>query len=715
MIRSLPVATTLAAAVALSFVASSGHAQSTTGQAVGASPDSLRPRAQDLRPMLVRDSVRRRSGYAVPASASSTRTLTALRDVPQSISVVSRALIADQSMQSMADVVRYVPGVVMGLGEGHRDAPTIRGNASTADFFVNGVRDDAQYLRDLYNVERVEALKGSNAMAFGRGGGGGVLNRVTKEAQWLSTLAFNTEFGAFGHQRVTLDVGNALSANAALRLTAVVDESGTFRMADAQRRQAVNPTAAFLLSPRTIVRLGYEYVHDARRIDRGIPSYQGRPALVRYDAFFGNPDLNTSTMAVQSGSTLIEHETANGIQIRNRTHLAGYAKFYQNTFAGVVSAAGDSVALSAYNHRIDRRNLFNQTDVTWRATTGRIAHTLLVGGELAAQETQQFRNTGFFGGAATSLRVPLASPTIGSAVAFRQSGTDPDNQSSVSAASAYVQDQAALSTHLQVIAGVRLERFDVQFLDSRTNARLSRTDHLVSPRIGLNFKPVERASVYSSISRSWLPSSGDQFTALTVTTQTLKPERFTNRELGFKFDFSGALSVSSALFQLDRTNTIAPDPVDATRVIQTGAQRTRGVEVGATGDVTSAWQLAAGLSVQDARILSTTTSAKAGATVPLVPRATASVWNRFQLSRRLGVGLGIIHQSRSYAAIDNSVALSDFTRIDGALFAQLHRTVRMQVNIENALNRRYVGSSHGNNNIMPGAPRNWRVTLSVLP
>src|SRR5882672_3672023 len=122
--------------------------------------------------------------YAAPESRTATKTDTALRDVPQSISVVTRALIQDQSMQSLADVARYVPGAGMAQGEGNRDTIILRGNSSTADFFVDGVRDDVEYFRDLYNIERVEALKGPNAMIFGRGGAGGVINRVTRQASW---------------------------------------------------------------------------------------------------------------------------------------------------------------------------------------------------------------------------------------------------------------------------------------------------------------------------------------------------------------------------------------------------------------------------------------------------------------------------------------------------------------------------------------------------
>lgn len=147
--------------------------------------------------------------YRVPALTSATRTPTPVRDVPQSISVVARELIADQRMSSMADVVRYMPGVDIAQGEGNRDTPIIRGNASTSDFFVDGIRDDVQYLRDVYNSERVEALKGPNAMIFGRGGGGGVINRVTRQAGWGESREVSLQVGSWDNRRVTVDAGHA--------------------------------------------------------------------------------------------------------------------------------------------------------------------------------------------------------------------------------------------------------------------------------------------------------------------------------------------------------------------------------------------------------------------------------------------------------------------------------------------------------------------------
>ncbi len=668
---------------------------------------------QQLDAVTVRESLQRRAGYSVNRTRSATRTDTRLNDVPQSLTVVSKMLIADQSMQSMADVVRYLPGISMALGEGHRDAPTIRGNSTTADFFVDGVRDDAQYLRDLYNVERVEALMGANAMTFGRGGGGGVLNRVTKTAQWAPRRAITLEGGSFDHKRSTVDLGQGIGGSATARINAMYERSGGFRDASRLQREAVNPTLAVRVGRGTVLRFGYEYLHDDRNVDRGVPSYQGRIAQTPVTTFFGNPGINRSTMRVQSAHATIEHAASRGIVIRHRIALATYDKFYQNSFPGAVLSGGTQVGLAAYNHRIDRRNLFNQTDVTTTLQSGAVRHELSVGAELGAQTTEQFRTTGYFNGTTSSLVVPIASPTVTTPVTFRQSPTDADNDAVADAAALYVQDQVALSSHWQAIIGVRAERFRMRYHDNRSQRDLSRVDRLVTPRVGVIYTPGEPLSLYASVSRSWLPSAGDQFTALTVTTQALRPERFTNREVGLKWEVRPALSLTVAAYQLDRTNTTSPDPQDATRVIQTGSQRTTGSEFGFSGDVTSRWQIAGGMAVQRALLTRTTTAAKAGAQVPLVPRTTASLWNRLALRRGVGAGLGLVHQARMYAAIDNTVTLPAFTRVDAALFVALPQGLRAQFNLENAFDRRYVASSHGNNNLMPGATRTLRFSLSA--
>ncbi|HEX2202017.1 MAG TPA: TonB-dependent siderophore receptor [Longimicrobium sp.] len=654
----------------------------------------------------------RSRGYVATRTTSATRTDTPLRDAPQAVSVVTAGLIADQSMQGMADVVRYVPGVTMGQGEGHRDAPTIRGNASTADFFVDGVRDDAQYLRDVYNVERVEALKGSNALVFGRGGGGGVINRVSKEAQWAPTRVFTAEGGSWDHKRTTVDLGQGVSPALAVRFNGMFEESGGFRDAAELQRFGLNPTVAWAAGARTTVRAGYELFSDDRTVDRGIPSFQGRPSPAGLTTFFGNPDLSYSEVRVHAAGATVDHAFG-AVTVRNRTRVASYDKFYQNSFPGAVNAEGTQVNLAAYNNATDRRNLFNQTDVVFGLGTGPLRHTFLVGAELGRQRTENFRETGYYNDAVTSFAVPFDEPTVSTPITFRQSATDADNRATATVAGVYLQDQVAFSRHLQAVLGVRFDRFSVDFHNNRNDEDLKREDDLVSPRAGLVVKPVEPVSLYGSYSVSYLPSAGDQFSSLNATTETLEPERFTNYEAGAKWDALPGLALTAAVYRLDRTNTSAPDPNDPTRTVQTGSQRTTGYELGVSGDVTPRWQVVGGFASQDAEITSTTAAAARGQKVALVPERTLSLWNRYQLFPALGVGLGVVHQAEMFAAIDNSVTLPEFTRFDAAVFVRLNPLLSAQLNVENLTDETYYPTSHGNNNIMPGASRSLRLTLTT--
>jgi catecholate siderophore receptor len=693
-----------------------GASQTIVAQSVPTLPpdtttvDSSAPK---LTPVRVTGRSVRHRGYAQPNPSSALKTNAPLIDIPQAITVVSRELIRDQGMQGMMDAVRYVPGITMGQGEGNRDQTTIRGNSTTADFFVDGVRDDAQYFRDLYNVDRIEALKGSNALMFGRGGGGGVLNRVMKEAEWVPVREVTLQAGSFDNRRGTADLGQSLSSLVAGRINGMYENSGLFRNAVRIKRQGINPTLTVLSpSQKTKATLGYESFLDHRTADRGIPSFAGRPFETGLSTFFGNPVLSYSDVKVHSAVGTLAHEASNGLGFRNQTRFTSYRKAYQNIFPGAVTADGLQVNLEGYNNAHDRRNFFNQSDVTYSAQLGSTVHTLLLGFEIGDQSTDNFRNTAYFNSTSTSLAVPTSSPTVFAPVTFRQSATDADNRVANTVRSIYTQDQVALSDYVQLIGGVRYERFGITYHNNRSDETLRRFDSMISPRFGIVLKPLATASIYGGYSVSFLPSAGDQFSSLTDVTKALDPERFQNVEMGAKWDFAERLSLTAALYRLDRTNTKAPAPDNPGVTVQTGSQRSTGYELGIAGSITPEWQIAGALARQNAVIASTTTSAPAGARVPLVPHATLSLWNRYQPIQKLGVGLGVIHQAKMFAALNNTVVLPSFNRVDAAVYFGLGLGMAAQANVENLLNARYYPLANGNNNITPGSPRAMRVTLT---
>src|SRR5687768_3760959 len=651
------------------------------------------------------------AGYNAMPISSATRTLTPLRDVPQSVSVITRDSIRELSMQSIADVVRYVPGVTAVQGENNRDQIVIRGNNSTADFFVDGVRDDAQYFRDLYNVDRFEALKGPNAMIFGRGGGGGVLNRVTKQAGFASFGDITLQGGSENHKRALGDFGRVLNDRVAFRFNGLYENSGSFRDGVDLERFGLNPTVTLLAGKNTTFRVGYEHFQDKRVADRGVPSFRGRPLDIDISTFFGNPNESPSRARVDLLSGSFEHQIGR-LNIRNRTLLGDYDKFYQNFVPGAVNADATRVSISAYNSTGHRRNLFNQTDLSFTAKTGTIRHTFLTGAEFGRQTSTNFRRTGFFNNTTTSVLADLSNPTIDMPVTFRQNATDVDNRVKAIVAAGYVQDQIEIGRKVQVLLGVRFDRFDLAFQNNRNGDQLSRLDNLVSPRAGLIIKPVSALSLYTSYSVSYLPSSGDQFSSLTSVTQTLKPEKFNNYEVGAKWDIRDSLSLTAAAYRLDLQNTRATDPNDPTRIIQTGSQRTNGFELGLNGSITRDWKVLGGYSYQDAYVSSPTISAPRGARVAQVPRNTFSLWNNYRFTPKFGAGLGVIHRSDMFAGIDNRVVIPGYTRADVALYFNVTERITLQANFENLFDTEYFVNAHSNDNISPGAPRAARVALN---
>ena len=652
--------------------------------------------------------------YKVEESYTATKTNTSLLNVPQSINIVTELQIKDQQMLGLGDVVRYVPGVTAHQGENNRDQIVFRGNSSSADFFLNGVRDDVQYYRDLYNLSRVEVLRGPNAMLFGRGGGGGLINRVAKEASFIKPVRETTlQVGSHDSKRATVDLNDSLSDLTAFRLNAVYEDSGSFRNFVKLTRSAVNPTLTFMPAKETKLILSYEHLRDVRTADRGIPSFQGQPVNVPADTYYGNPDDSHVFATADFLSGTIQHQ-ASELTIRNRTLFGDYDRSYQNYVPGAVNAAQTQFALTAYNNATQRQNLFNQTDLIYNTTTGSIRHTLLGGIELGTQRTDNFRNTGYFNNTAASLLVPFGQPTITTPVTFRQSTTDADNHLNTNLAAVYAQDQMELSRHWQVIVGLRFDSFDLEYHNNRNGDTLRRKDDLVSPRAGIIYKPVAQASLYANYSVSYLPSSGDQFSSLTTITQQVKPEKFTNHEIGAKWEINPQFSITTAVYRLDRTNTRATDPIDPTRIIQTGSTRTNGYEIGLSGSITKDWSVAGGYAYQDASISSATTAAPAGAQVAQVPHHNYSLWNKYQILPKLGVGLGVIHRSDMFAAVDNTVTVPGYTRVDAAVYYTINSRWRLQANVENLLDKKYYLNSDSNTNISPGSPLALRMMLRTI-
>lgn len=639
-------------------------------------------------------------GYRATRSSTGTKTDTPLRDIPQAITVITQERARDQHAVDVNKALQYVPGVIVAQGEGNRDQIVVRGQNTTADFFVDGVRDDVQYFRDLYNADRLEVLKGPNAMIFGRGGGGGVVNRVSKKAG--EDVREGTAWvGSFDHYRATADVGARVGNDFAVRLNGVFEDSGSYRNGVDLERYGINPTAFFRLTDDTRVWLSYEYFSDERTADRGISSVgvpgsmERRPYPGSIKAFFGDPDKSISDFEGHTTTATIEHKFSNDLKFRNHTSYGDFDKFYDNVFA-TTAVVGGFYDAGVYDNLTTRSTLVNQSDVTYTFNGGWYGHTLIVGTEFSRQNTDNTRKTG-----ANVLGVPANDPTFSLPAGWAIPVTG-RNKTELTTAAVYVQDQLDITKYFQVIGGLRFERFDIDATNVLTGAEFGRVDDMWSPRLGIVVKPFDSLSLYASYSKSFLPYSGDQFPSLTGTTQDLEPEEFINHEIGLKWDIAPRLMLTAALYRLDRENTQAANPIPGGAPLQIGESRTEGGEIEVVGNVTDNWEIAVGYARTFGSI---TRGDNAGQELANIPEDMFTLWNKYRFTSMFAAGIGVIHRSEMFASTSNRTVLPEFTRVDGALYFNLTENLDAQLNVENIFDEKYYASAHNEFNITPGSPR----------
>ncbi len=657
------------------------------------------------------------------------KTPTPIIDVPQSLTILSEQQIEDQAFQSVGDVLRYTPGLAVSQGEGHRDAIIIRGIQTTADFFVDGVRDDVQYYRPLYNVQQVEVLRGANALLFGRGGGGGIVNRVQKKpvlGQQFTTV--DAGIDTFGAWTTTADVNVATGDRMAFRLNAYAQGLDNHRDFFDGDGFAVNPTFKVELGPATSGFVSYEYLEDDRVVDRGVPSRAvadapNEPLDGFDDTFFGSPAENATSLEAHLLRARVDHTFSDALRGNLTVQYADYDKVYQNLYpSDAVVVSGGAIPageLDGYRDATDRQNLIAQANLIGAFETGAVEHTVLFGIEAGDQDTTNGRQDNVFAANGDDqIVIPFTDPLDIPAFGFDAPSRDRDSE--VTFTSVYLQDQVGLTARVKVLVGFRYDRFDIDVLDrierddgDSVDGDFGRVDEEVTPRLGVIFKPMENVSLYASYSETFLPLSGDQFLTLDLTSQGTRPQFYENREVGFKWDLRPDLALTTALFELERESFTAVDPENPEQTILVEGSTTRGAELQLTGALTDRWSVTTGYSYLDGEVERADGSGADGNDTRQTPEHMFSIWNSLQVTERLRLGLGATYQSSFFVQEDNSVEVPGYTRLDAAAYYQLSDTVRLQLNVENLLGEDYFPDAHSNNNITTGRPRNARLTLAV--
>ena len=655
------------------------------------------------------------------------KTPTPILDVAQSVVIINSAEIESRGYGSVSDIINYLPGLNTSQGEGHRDAVVFRGVRSTADFFVDGMRDDVQYFRPLYNLEQVEVLKGPNALLFGRGGAGGVLNRVTKKGVLDGDfLHIGASVDTFGAGSVTLDRNFSLTQNAALRFNTFAESLDNHRDFFDGDRFGVNPALKVSVSDKTVLDLSYEYLDHERFIDRGIVTgSNGKPVQAFDEIVFGDPSQNESTLDAHLVRGLLQHRFSANTKLNISAFYGDYDKAYQNFYASSYSqdSTPNQVTLDGYVDTTQRHNLILSGDLVTEVITGMVEHTLLVGVERidtasdqdrfnAYWDTTQDDNEIFIITRPISLIGGVGTNAAGSATRnnFNRDLND-DTHVDIKVFSLYAQDEISLTQQLSVVLGARFDEFEISVLNMLVDETRQRKDDEISPRAGIIYKPKENMSLYVSYSESFLPRSGEQFANINGANNQLDPDTYSNLEAGFKWNVTNRLKLTAAIFEIEKSSPQVADNDPATLdVIDSTIE---GFEAQIQGQINDRWGLSAGYGYLDGEQMNRQGST--GLRPRELPRHMMSLWATYQIASRVGLGLGLTYQDESFINNSNSALLPSYTRIDAAIYFDVTEDLSVQLNVDNVAEELYFPNAHSTHQVTVGESINARLSVNWRP
>ncbi len=684
----------------------------TIATAVMLSPAALGVAMEDIERLTVEGK------YLSVNQSNSIKSPTPILDVPQSLSIMTAEEITARGITSVGQIIDYTPGVNTSQGEGHRDAVVFRGVRSAADFYIDGNRDDVQYYRALYNVEQVEILRGPNALLFGRGGTGGILNRVSKKATIDQQFVnYNVSANTFGAYNLQLDTNVDTGEDSAVRINAMYESLDNHRDFFYGDRYGFNPTARFQLSDDTIVDLSYEYIDHERFIDRGIPTgANGEPVEAFENIVFGDPENNYQTLDADVFRANIQHNFSDNLKGNFNAFYGNYDKVYANFYAADFAPETNVVTLDGYIDETERENLILSANLVGEFATGSIEHTVIFGGEFINTESDQnrlnpvFDSNGddqedFLVSRPLNFRGLTGTNAAGTTVTTAFSALNDDTRVDLDVYSFYVQDEIALSENFDLVLGARFDSFDIEVFDARPEVleTRNRTDEEVSPRAGLVYKPQENISIYASYSESFLPRSGEQYANINGDADSLDPDTFTNQEIGVKWDFADSMSFTAAIFENEQTS-LDNDPNDPEGFIEVDSD-VSGFELQLQGYITDKWFVTANYSNLDGENAS-------GVELRELPENTMSVWTTYQVSDVLGFGVGATYQDESFVVTaTDSPVLPSYTRVDASAYYELNNGMRLQLNVENLTDTLYFPNAHSRHQATVGAPINARLSV----
>ncbi|EUB84400.1 TonB-dependent receptor [Pseudomonas sp. GM30] len=679
----------------LSAVLSSGFAYSATE--LPATAISAEEQAEDPR---------------VKISTTATRTSTPVRYVPQAIDSIKTSNVADYGTNDIGDALSGIPNV-SSSADTRFDSLRIRGFDASNDFYLDGIRDDSQYKRDLHNIERVEVLKGPAAVLYGRGSQGGIVNRVSKLPEFGRRSTIEAQGGSEDLRSLYADLSTDPSENLSLRLNMGNMDENSFRDGVSGNRQLFAPSMSWQLTPDLNWLVQYEYSRYNRTPDRGIPGVNGRPADVGRDTTYGN-DHDFIDDKAQSLRSKFTYEINDAWQLRQTLGVFKLDSDFDNTYLTGFDPKTNKVARQHWQQDLTTRNVYNNLELEGGFDTFGLEHRLLTGVEIGSQRRDpKLYNaaTGKTPGAQPVPSLDLFNPNR----ELRHTGsmqTFSDSHTEVESRAVYVQDQLRLNDQWQLLAGLRYDTFDIESTNKLKNITEDRDSHSTSPRFGIVWTPLHNHSFYASWSKTFSPVGGGLIgitPGAAGNTNDLSPELTKQKEVGVKSDWlDDRLSTTLAVYDLELYNRRTSDPNDPTLTVMTGLQRSRGIELTATGKLVGNWYMRGGVGVQDTTIEKDNNGLE-GKRVNNVAKHNGSLFLTWKPEMGWYGETGLTLVGQRYADNANTTVLPGYGRWD-ALLGYRFKDWDLRAALNNITDREYYASATSQYQIQPGAPRSVVMT-----
>jgi len=679
----------------LSAVLSSGFAYSATE--LPATAISAEEQAEDPR---------------VKISTTATRTMTPVRYVPQAIDSIKTSNVADYGTNDIGDALSGIPNV-SSSADTRFDSLRIRGFDASNDFYLDGIRDDSQYKRDLHNIERVEVLKGPAAVLYGRGSQGGIVNRVSKLPEFGRRSTIEAQGGSDDLRSLYADLSTDPSENLSLRLNMGNMDENSFRDGVSGNRQLFAPSMSWQLTPDLNWLVQYEYSRYNRTPDRGIPGVNGRPADVSRETTYGN-DHDFIDDKAQSLRSKLTYEINDNWQLRQTLGVFKLDSDFDNTYLTSFDPKTNKVARQHWQQDLTTRNVYNNLELEGGFDTFGLEHRLLTGVEIGSQRRDpKLYNaaTGRTQGAQPVPSLDLFNPNrelrhTGSMQVFSDSHTEVESRA------VYVQDQLRLNEQWQLLAGLRYDTFDIESTNQLKNLTEDRDSHSTSPRFGIVWTPLQNHSFYASWSKTFSPVGGGLIgitPGAAGNSNDLSPELTKQKEIGVKSDWlDDRLSTTLAVYDLELYNRRTSDPNDPTLTVMTGLQRSRGVELTATGKLVGNWYMRGGVGVQDTTIEKDNNGLE-GKRVNNVAKHNGSLFLTWKPEMGWYGETGLTLVGQRYADNANTTVLPGYGRWD-ALLGYRFKDWDLRAALNNITDREYYASATSQYQIQPGAPRSVVMT-----